>query len=46
MPPGTGLMFVENSGRILHFCSSKCRKNMKHDRDPNKLLWITKRKEA
>lgn len=25
---GTGKMFVKQDGKILHFCSSKCEKNM------------------
>ena len=25
---GTGLIFVQKTGRILNFCSSKCEKNM------------------
>ena len=26
--PGTGKIFVYNTGKILRFCSSKCEKNM------------------
>lgn len=25
--PGTGIMYVQNDAKILHFCGSKCRKN-------------------
>ncbi len=40
IPPGTGFMFVRNDGRVLWFCSSKCRKNyLKLKRDPRKLKW-------
>ena len=40
IPPGTGIMCVRNDGRILWFCSSKCRKNyLKLRRDPRKLKW-------
>ncbi len=28
IPPGTGIMYVKNDGRILWFCSRKCYKNM------------------
>ena len=38
--PGTGLMYVKNTGEILYFCSSKCEKNMlKLKRKPKKLKW-------
>ncbi|MEM1550685.1 MAG: 50S ribosomal protein L24e [Candidatus Bathyarchaeia archaeon] len=38
--PGTGIMYVNNDGSILWFCSSKCRKNhLKLSRDPRKLKW-------
>jgi len=40
---GTGIMFVEMSGRILNFCSSKCRKNKNMGRDGSKLNWIRKK---
>ena len=26
--PGTGKIFIKNDGQILHFCNSKCEKNM------------------
>jgi len=45
MKPGTGITYVENSGKILYICSSKCRRNLKLGRDPNKLLWISKKKD-
>ena len=37
-----GLTFVHVDGRILHFCSSKCRKN--HEMGRKKLKWVTKQK--
>jgi large subunit ribosomal protein L24e len=37
--PGTGKMFVKNSGEIVYFCSSKCEKNYLMKRDPKKLKW-------
>ncbi|MEM0026369.1 MAG: 50S ribosomal protein L24e [Ignisphaera sp.] len=37
--PGTGLMFVQNDGSIIWFCSSKCYKNYRLGRDPKKLPW-------
>jgi large subunit ribosomal protein L24e len=37
-----GLTLVMNDGSINHFCSSKCRKNMKMKR--RKVRWVTKNK--
>ncbi len=38
--PGTGKMYVRRDGRVLHFCSGKCEKNMlKLKRNPRKLKW-------
>ena len=40
IPPGTGISFVRRDGRVLRFCSSKCRKSMVVlGRDPRKLKW-------
>lgn len=40
IPPGTGSIYVRRDGRILRFCSSKCRKSMiKFKRDPRKFKW-------
>lgn len=37
---GTGLMFVKKDGKVLHFDSRKCEKNMlKLKRRPTKLKW-------
>ncbi len=37
---GSGKVFVKDNGTILHFCSSKCEKNMlKLKRDARKLKW-------
>ncbi|MEM2956591.1 MAG: 50S ribosomal protein L24 [Candidatus Pacearchaeota archaeon] len=41
---GRGIIFVELSGRVLNFCSSKCRKNFSLGREASKLKWITKKK--
>jgi len=44
---GTGMMFVKNDGKIFHFCSSKCDKNMlKLKRKPVKQSWVTKKKKV
>jgi len=42
---GRGITYVETSGRIINFCSGKCRKNFHMGRDLNKLKWVTKAKE-
>jgi len=42
---GRGIMFVEVSGRVLNFCSKKCRINLRMKRDPKKVLWIKKKKK-
>ena len=42
--PGRGITFVEVSGKIHHFCSSKCKFNKNMKRDPKKVKWITKKK--
>lgn len=37
---GTGKMFVKKTGKIMHFCSRKCEKNMlKLGRTPRKVRW-------
>ena len=37
-----GLTFVHIDGRVLHFCSSKCRKN--HEMGRKKMKWVSKQK--
>ncbi len=38
--PGTGIGFVRRDGRLLRFCSGKCRKSsLKLGRDPRKFKW-------
>ncbi len=41
--PGTGSIFVKPDGKLVYFCSSKCRKNYNLGRDPRKLKWINKK---
>lgn len=37
---GTGKMFVQKDGKILHFCSNKCEKNMLVlRRKPRNIRW-------
>ncbi|GAO17140.1 uncharacterized protein UV8b_00348 [Ustilaginoidea virens] len=37
--PSKGILFNRNDGRSFRFCRSKCHKNFKHRRNPNKLKW-------
>jgi large subunit ribosomal protein L24e len=37
--PGQGIILALNDGRVLYFCSSKCRRNFKLRRDPKKIKW-------
>lgn len=43
--PGRGIMFVTLEGKILYFCSHKCRKAFKHNRS-RKQKWITKQRKS
>ena len=44
---GTGKMFVYASGKVLHFCSMKCEKNMlKLKRKARNLKWASKKKKT
>jgi len=42
LKPATGTMLVQNTGKIRWFCSSKCEKNLKLKRNPNKFKWSSK----
>ena len=43
---GTGLMFIEKTGKISYFDSKKCEKNMfKLGRDKRKFKWSSKAKK-
>jgi large subunit ribosomal protein L24e len=37
--PGTGIMYVQNDGTVLHFASAKAEKNYKLGREPRDLEW-------
>ncbi|MFX0060554.1 MAG: 50S ribosomal protein L24e [Candidatus Hermodarchaeota archaeon] len=38
--PGTGSTYVQRTGAVMRFCSSKCRKSkITWKRDPRKLKW-------
>ena len=36
---GTGIIFVEKLGKVLHFCSTKCEKNHDLGRKPKSTRW-------
>jgi large subunit ribosomal protein L24e len=40
--PGQGIIFVYSDGRVVYFCSSKCRRNYRMKRDPKKIKWAQK----
>ena len=41
--PGTGKDYITNDGRVFHFCSSKCEKNMlKLGRKDRETEWTKK----
>jgi len=42
---GRGVTYVEVSGKIHNFCSSKCKKNRKLGRDALNLKWTEKSRE-
>jgi large subunit ribosomal protein L24e len=39
-----GLTIFTFDGRALHYCSSKCRKNLNLKRDPRKVNWVKRNK--
>jgi len=41
-----GLTFIKTDGTVLHYCSSKCRKNKVLGRKSKKVKWIKKQKKA
>jgi len=41
-----GLTLVLNDGKVLHFCSSKCRKNFELGRKGHKTNWVKKMKKT
>ncbi|MBL7100355.1 MAG: 50S ribosomal protein L24e [Nanoarchaeota archaeon] len=44
---GTGKLFVFKTGKVLHFCSSKCEKNtLKLKRKPRNFKWTKHYKKA
>ncbi|MCL6500656.1 MAG: ribosomal protein L24e family protein [Candidatus Pacearchaeota archaeon] len=43
--PGRGMIFVTMDGKILHFCSRKCRKSFEMGRS-KKQGWLVKKRKA
>ncbi|MHA1302444.1 MAG: 50S ribosomal protein L24e [Candidatus Heimdallarchaeaceae archaeon] len=43
IPPGHGLLYVQRTGNVLHFCSNKCKRSqLDFKRDPKKLKYTKK----
>tara|TARA_Y100000310_G_C20028785_1_gene510801 strand:- start:228 stop:440 length:213 start_codon:yes stop_codon:yes gene_type:complete len=40
-----GLTLVLNDGKVLYFCSSKCKKNFDLKRDSKKVNWVKREKK-
>jgi len=40
-----GLTVIPNDGKVLFFCSGKCRKNHALKRDPKKVNWVKREKK-
>ncbi len=36
---GTGMIYVEKVGKVYHFCSSKCERNVDLGRKPKNVRW-------
>ncbi len=43
--PGRGSVLVKKDGKLVRFCSNKCRKNYNLGRKPTKLKWVVKSKK-
>jgi large subunit ribosomal protein L24e len=43
MVKGTGKLLILNNGKLLYFCSSKCEKNTKLKRKPQRITWARKK---
>ncbi len=41
--PGQGTIFAYNDGKVIYYCSSKCRRNFKLRRNPKKIKWARQR---
>jgi len=41
-----GLTVFGFDGRAIHFCSSKCQRNLKLKRDPKKTNWVKREKKG
>ncbi len=45
--PGTGKLYIKKDGKVLHFCSTKCEKNMlKLGRKPREHKWTKESRKA
>ncbi len=47
IPPGTGMLFVKNDGKQLHYCKKKCEKShVKLKRKPRNIKWTAEARQA
>ncbi len=46
IPPGRGLMYVQNDGTINIFCTSKCERNAKLGRKSHKVRWTERYRKS
>jgi large subunit ribosomal protein L24e len=45
--PGTGMLYVKNDGKQLHFCAKKCEKSvLKMGRKARNIAWTSERRKA
>jgi len=46
IPKGTGLIYVQKSGKVSNFCSGKCEKHLlKLKRKAREMKWVTSKKK-
>jgi len=46
MVRGTGKLLVQKTGKLIYYCSSKCEKNSKLKRKPQRMTWVKKKKKV
>ena len=46
MVKGTGKLLIQRTGKLAYYCSSKCEKNSKLKRKPQRQAWVKKKKKV